>query len=48
MKIEYSQTIHDFGTIDPAFIQFFIFVELVIIDICRKVVEVSGGIQSGD
>ena len=47
MKLAENQTIRDLGTIDPALMQFFSPVERAIIELCRKVLEESGGSKSG-
>jgi len=47
LKLEDNQTIRDLATTDPALMPFFTPVERAIIEICRKVVEESGGNQSG-
>jgi len=47
LKLAENQTIRDLGTLDPALLQFFSPVERAIIDVCRKVVEESGGEQCG-
>jgi len=46
LRLSDNPTIHDLGTTDPALIQFFSPVERAIIELCRKVVEESGGDQS--
>jgi len=45
LKIENNPTIRDLANTDPALMPFFTPVERAIIDICRKVVEESGGNQ---
>ena len=47
MKLKENPTICDLGTIDPSLLQFFSPVERAIIEVCRKVVEESGGSQNG-
>lgn len=47
MKLSENPCIRDLATTDPALMQFFSPVERAIIEICRKVVEESGGNQSG-
>lgn len=47
MKLEDNPTIRDIGNTDPALMQFFTPVERAIIEVCRKVVEESGGSKSG-
>ena len=47
MKLSENQIIRDLATTDPALMQFFTPVERAIIEVCRKVVEESGGSKSG-
>jgi len=47
LKLSENQIIRDLATTDPALMPFFTPVERAIIDVCRKVVEESGGNQSG-
>jgi len=47
LKLEDNPTIRDLATTDPALMQFFSPVERAIIELCRKVVEESGGTKSG-
>jgi len=46
VKLSDNPCIRDLATTDPALMQFFSPVERAIIEICRKVVEESGGNQS--
>ena len=47
MRLSDNPTIRNLGTIDHALMQFFSPVERAIIELCRKVVEESGGSKSG-
>jgi|GEM_PF-1907675 len=47
MKLKENQTIRELAATNPALMPFFTPLERAIIEICIKVMEDSGGIQSG-